>query len=359
MEDNESIFDHYAEMELDHQTHMSLHTQDHSDEDDVAEQGKKVIISAEEIIENNDNAKMNLLTNFNVEEFKDLYQCVQPALESRMHRDVQLAGKTKFLLALFFCKFNETFEMILLNFGIKMTYAHQVILSTIEKTYKILLLKYVRWISVSQRITEYNIILPDGPTLLGSLDATVQPINRPKVDQQLYYSGKHKQHCMKTQALVSPTGLLIHFSESVPGSVHDFTLFKNSNLKLLIEQENAYYQGLFNSNCTTLADAGYQGLTNLVPGSIPPHKKPRNGNLSDQQKEFNKKTSHRRILVENYFGRLKTLWKIMATKYRLKLSSYGHVWCFCASLTNYHISLHPLRERYTSSSSSSSDEEDN
>ena len=102
MEDNESIFDHYAEMELDHQTQMSLHTQDHSDEDDVAEQGKKVIISAEEIIENNDNAKMNLLTNFNVEEFKDLYQCVQPALESRMHRDAQLTGKTKFLLALCF-----------------------------------------------------------------------------------------------------------------------------------------------------------------------------------------------------------------------------------------------------------------
>ena len=121
--------------------------------------------------------------------------------------------------------------------------------------------------------------------------------------------------------MVSCTGLLIHCSESVPGSVHDFTLFNNSNLKLLIEQEIACCRGLFNSNCTTLADAGYQSLTNLVPGSMTPYKKPRNDNLSDQPKEFS-------ILIENYFGRLKTLWNIIMTKYRLKLSSYWHVWCF-------------------------------
>ena len=163
---------------------------------------------------------------------------------------------------------------------------------------------------------------------------------------------------MKVQALVSPMEQLIHFSTSAPGSVHDFTLFKNSNLKILIEKENQICQALFNTDCTTLADAGYQGLANILNGAVTPFKKPKNGSLTDDQIRANKKISHRRIIVENYFGRLKVLWKIMAIKFRLKLSLYDQIWGFCAALTNAHIHYNPLRENYVSSSTSSSSEED-
>lgn len=131
---------------------------------------------------------------------------------------------------------------------------------------------FIKWISVSERITQCRIIVPEWPALLGSLDATVQPINRPKVDQKNYYSGKHKMHCIETQALASPNGFLIHFTLSIPGSNHDFALFNNSNLKILIENENKCCQALFQDNCTVFVDAGYQRLSNQVQGAAIPIK---------------------------------------------------------------------------------------
>ena len=35
----------------------------------------------------------------------------------------------------------------------------------------------------------------------------------------------------------------------------------------------------------------------------------------------------------------------MGTKFRLDLSTYESFWLFCTSLTNYHIKIHPLRNR--------------
>lgn len=70
-------------------------------------------------------------------------------------------------------------------------------------------------------------------------DATVQKISRPGKNQRAFYSGKHKFHCVKTQAFVSPVGLLMHYSKTVDGKIHDFALFKNSKLIELIKNENS------------------------------------------------------------------------------------------------------------------------
>ena len=70
-------------------------------------------------------------------------------------------------------------------------------------------------------------------------DATVQKISRPGKNQRAFYSGKHKFHCVKTQVFVSPVGLLMHYSKTVDGKIHDFALFKNSKLIELIKNENS------------------------------------------------------------------------------------------------------------------------
>ena len=49
-------------------------------------------------------------------------------------------------------------------------------------------------------------------------------------------------------------------------------------------------------------------------------------------------------MVENWFGRLKILWRIMSIAYNLDLDTYNNVWQFCATITNYHILQHPLRK---------------
>ena len=191
--------------------------------------------------------------------------------------------------------------------------------------------------------------ITDFPLLLGSVDATVQRISRPFNNQGDYYSGKHKCHVIKVQALVSPLGLLIHFSNSVPGAVHDFTLFKDSKLEDLIKKENERCNQLYGENCTILGDSGYQGLSKRVPGAITPAKKPRGGRLDQDDILENKRIAKRRIIVENWFSRLKLLWGKMNQKLRNKKGSEIHVeydmnWTFCAALTNFHISKHPLRE---------------
>ena len=70
-----------------------------------------------------------------------------------------------------------------------------------------------------------------------------------------------------------PLGLLIHFTKSVPGTIHDFKLFKDSGLVALINKENEMCNQTYEENCTTLGDAGYQGLSSVIPGSVTPIKK--------------------------------------------------------------------------------------
>jgi len=50
-----------------------------------------------------------------------------------------------------------------------------------------------------------------------------------------------------------------------------------------------------------------------------------------------------RILVENFFGRLKMLFKITREKYRGKLEHFDVFLDCCLGLANFHISSHPLR----------------
>ena len=47
--------------------------------------------------------------------------------------------------------------------------------------------------------------------------------------------------------------------------------------------------------------------------------------------------------VENWFGRHKALWAICAGTFRQNHKLYECTWGFCAALTNYHITIHPLR----------------
>lgn len=64
------------------------------------------------------------------------------------------------------------------------------------------------------------------------VDATEQKTQRPSKnsedDQKAYYSGKKKQHTIKTEIQTTLEGEIIHVSQSVPGSVHDFSLHKRN-----------------------------------------------------------------------------------------------------------------------------------
>ena len=163
------------------------------------------------------------------------------------------------------------------------------------KSSKVLAGEFIQWISVIDRLSQFEVYNEDWPTILGSVDATVQIISHPKNQHGDFYSGKHKFHCIKTQVFVSSVGLLIHSSMPVCRSIHDFKLSKNSGLKKLIFMVNEKYQHVLGKTAIALADSGYQGITKEFPGAQIPVKR-RAVFISENDKAFNEKLSKSLII---------------------------------------------------------------
>jgi hypothetical protein len=95
-----------------------------------------------------------------------------------------------------------------------------------------------------------------------AMDVTESAIEKPKESQKNYYSGKQKEHTLKTQIIVDLKSLKIICLASGKGRVHDFQVFKNSGVKVgdLIK---------------IIADKGYQGIAKIHELSETPIKKKR------------------------------------------------------------------------------------
>ena len=62
------------------------------------------------------------------------------------------------------------------------------------------------------------------------------------------------------------------------------------------------------------ADSGYQGISEFHKNSETPKKKPKGGNLTDEEKRENRRISKERILIENINAKIK-VFKIMKYPY--------------------------------------------
>ena len=138
------------------------------------------------------------------------------------------------------------------------------------------------------------------------VDATEQPVHRPKRGQRRSDSGKKKRHTVKHQIVVTRNrkGLgpkqrvrIQAVSKAAKGSVPDKKLYDRSRLQIP--------RGVPKSG-----DSGYQGSDLRVPV-----KKPRTGHLSDEQKRSNRTLAKERIVVEHGIGKMK-IWRIAADRYR-------------------------------------------
>lgn len=91
----------------------------------------------------------------------------------------------------------------------------------------------------------------------------------------MYYSGKQKCHTLKSQVLANAKTREIICTAHGKGRVHDFKIWKNS--QVVISQE-----------IECLADKGYQGIHKIHNNSRIPYKKKRRQQLSLEQKKFNR-----------------------------------------------------------------------
>ena len=103
------------------------------------------------------------------------------------------------------------------------------------------------------------------------IDATEQPIERPKKKQRRYYSGKEKRHTQKAQLIENQKTREIIVTAFGNGCTHDFHLFKES-------------RSVMSAHTRSLADSGYLGITKLHENSQIPAKKPELHPLTKEQK---------------------------------------------------------------------------
>jgi hypothetical protein len=68
-------------------------------------------------------------------------------------------------------------------------------------------------------------VFDHSPHVFVIVDASPVFINPPVFNQQQFYSGKFKRHCVKVQALVAADGQCVHLSEPFRGSLHDKAIF--------------------------------------------------------------------------------------------------------------------------------------
>ncbi len=140
-------------------------------------------------------------------------------------------------------------------------------------------------------------LLSDLPAVAVLIDTFEQRIQRPK-DRTMadgYYSGKKKQHTLKSQVAVDEaTGEVVDVAESVPGPTADITLLDES--KLL----NRLPDGVGG-----LGDLAYVGIDKRQRHSAAPRRKPRGKERPPADIEYNRAFARRRIPVEHTIGQVR------------------------------------------------------
>lgn len=128
------------------------------------------------------------------------------------------------------------------------------------------------------------------------IDATERPVQRAKdkSQQKENYSGKKKRHTRSHLALVDTDRKIGVFSSAYAGRHND---------KGILNQEG--WAEWIPDEVTIQGDLGFFGLQNEFVNVELPHKKPRGGALTDEQKADNQAFAGERVICEHAFGGLK------------------------------------------------------
>ncbi len=153
---------------------------------------------------------------------------------------------------------------------------------------------------LQQKLTEHLLIVDS------SEQRTAKPVDYE--EQKKLYSGKKKMHTLKNQFIVLPGGQdIVDVTVGELGKTSDISLFRQSLPK-------------FNNHQKFLGDKAYLG----EPAIVTPQKKPKNGELTEEQKQENKKISTQRIGVEHLIGKIK-IFRVAAERFRLVRHQYEQV----------------------------------
>lgn len=142
------------------------------------------------------------------------------------------------------------------------------------------------------------------------VDSFETPAPRPSRDeaQRRVYSGKKKRHTLKTQVVTDGQGEVLEITPGYRGPTADKRLYEQSGVSERYGTAERY------------GDKAYQG----VDGMRVPHKKPKGGTLTPEQREENRELARIRVRVEHGIRRLKAF-RIVRDEYRLAFGLFPRV----------------------------------
>lgn len=223
-------------------------------------------------------------------------------------RKPKLTSEESICLCLFYLRHLPTFEVLGMQFDVSKTEANSTFHYWI-KIFRVILpsslLEEVEnqesdLIIVQELLTEFELIV----------DSMEQPRARPgdNQEQKQYFSGKKKQHTFKNQIISMPEAKeIVDVVVGMKGPTSDISLFRHQQQK-------------FNSQQSFKGDKAYIGGNNIST----PHKKPRNGELTAEQKAENKVFSSNRVFVEHMIRVIK-IFRVASERFRLHTDIYEQI----------------------------------
>ena len=220
----------------------------------------------------------------------------------------KLSPQEQILLTLVYLRHSPTFQLLGIQFGVSETTANDIFhywLPIISEALPPSLLEQVKkfegdyeWLQ--ELLSEVQLIV----------DTSEQARERPRdyQEQKEFYSGKKKNHTRKNQLIVLPEGKdIVDILPGVPGPKSDINLLRERFRQFAPEQKFG-------------GDKAYQGESQVMT----PRKKPKAGQLTDEQKQQNRELSQKRIFVEHVIRLLK-IFNVARERFRLADLNYKPV----------------------------------
>lgn len=227
------------------------------------------------------------------------------------------SAENQLLFILFYLKNYPTYDVLAFTFNISRGGAFasvQRLLPILKKTQENLKVLPKRTTDDPQKLLQ---LIESVDHIL--IDATERPLQRPPkpARPKKHFSGKKGFHTVKNTMVADTDKRILILGETVPGSQHDDSLFKEEfdpNIDWFASTEAS-------------VDLGYPGIQtdDSSPEQIHiPHKKPRKSKknpdpqLTRQQRRENRRIGRVRVLVEHAIGGMKTF-RVLTIRLRHRL----------------------------------------
>nr|CAI5867325.1 unnamed protein product [Callosobruchus analis] len=167
----------------------------------------------------------------------------------------------------------------------------------------------------------------------GFIDGTPRKICRPSQNQEEYYSGHKRYHCLKYQSILCPDGLIVNLKGAFPGRRHDARIYRESNIRDELRQTVVFDHERF----VLFGDQGY-GLSEVLFTPFPG----RTEDLQPHQQQFNSVMKLLRIAVEWGFQKVLAEFAFVdfSKNQKLLLQDLESLYKTAVLLTNCHTCIY-------------------